>query len=118
MTTKFLAAAQGPFPSSSELTPEWKSFFTLVKKHLTKTLAGVAENVELSRGHFYFSGFLTRKSDGQIFYISCEDVRYYQGFNKLLVRTAKSYKDYTGGTNGYVIVDDNFEEKLLRFLGV
>jgi hypothetical protein len=36
--------------------------------------------------------------------LSCSDVRHF-GYNKLLIRTARDYKDYSGGSNEYVGVD-------------
>ena len=56
-----------------------------------------------SLGHFYISGFfeLENKENGnkQTFYFSIEDLRVNSTF---LIRTAKDFKDYTGGKNCYL----------------
>ena len=52
----------------------------------------------MNYGFYYFSGFLTAPS-GQIYYFSCSDTR--GGYNRLLIRTAKHYEDWTGGSNQY-----------------
>ena len=52
-------------------------------------------------GHYFISGFF--KVDEQPYYISLSDVRYERPERiNLLIRTAKDYKDYHGGTNHYV----------------
>lgn len=55
-------------------------------------------------GNYYLYGFFTSKT-GQIYYLSCSDVRHF-GYERLLYRTAKHYKDWTGGSNQYVGVKD------------
>lgn len=56
--------------------------------------------IKISKGHMYFSGFFTAPS-GQIYYISWHD-----GNDTYLVRTAKDYKDFRGGTNQWFSQDD------------
>lgn len=59
-----------------------------------------------NKGHYYVSAFVQR-SDGQIIYISLSDVRSGENaFNSVLVRTAASDKDFTGGRNSYTGVED------------
>lgn len=59
-----------------------------------------------NKGHYYISAFVQR-SDGQIIYISLNDVRSGENtFNSILVRTAASDKDYRGGHNSYSNVED------------
>jgi hypothetical protein len=65
-------------------------------------------DIKFSNGHYYFSGFATKNN--KVIYFSIPDVRYgwaSDGLN-LLIRTAKDYKDYTGGSNNYssLIVKD------------
>jgi len=103
------------FESSCGLTPQWKSTFTKVKRLFKKSFADVADNIELNRGHFYFYGFLTRKTDGQIFYFSISDVRHFP-CTQLLIRTAENYKDFSGGQNQFVTMDGNFSDNLKHFL--
>ena len=88
----------------SDLSSEFKSFFRKEKNRLKKILeARGCTKIELDYGFYYFSGFFTAPS-GQIYYLSCSDVRHF-GYNKLLIRTAKHYKDWTGGMNQYCGID-------------
>lgn len=89
------------FESSSLVTEEWRAFYRLFKREVTKEI-GSAGGIGLimSRGHFYASGFFTAPS-GQAWYFSISDVRWF-GERQMLVRTAESYTDYTGGGNQYV----------------
>jgi len=102
------------FESSSGKTEQWLTAFSNSKREIKKAIAHLVDNLEFSREHFYFSGFFTRRSDNQIFYFSVSDVR---GHNdQLLIRTATSYKDYTGGGNNYVTIDDDFPSRIQSFL--
>jgi len=85
----------------SDLSQDFKDFFKREKKRLTSILKelGCVE-IQMSMQFNYFYGFFTSKT-GQAYYFSCSDVRYF-GYNKLLYRTAKDYKDFTGGYNQYV----------------
>jgi hypothetical protein len=97
--------------SGSDLGSDFKSFFRKEKNRISKVLTQRGcTNLEMSYGFYYFSGFFTAPS-GQIYYFSCSDVRHF-GYDKLLIRTAKSYKDYTGGSNDCVGVDN---DSLLKF---
>jgi hypothetical protein len=97
--------------SGSDLGQDFKDFFRREKSRLTKIFKEMGcTNIEMSYGFYYFSGFLTSKN-GQIYYFSCSDVRHFD-YNQLLIRTAKSYSDYTGGSNQYVKTDKN---SLLNF---
>lgn len=88
----------------SDLSENFKKFFRQEKKRIIKILkAKGCSNIELDYGFYYFSGFFT-DNKGQIWYLSSGDVR--DGYEKLLYRTAKSYSDYTGGTNQYIKVSD------------
>jgi len=86
--------------SGSDLGQDFKDFFRKEKSRLTKILKEKGcTNIDMSYGFYYFSGFFTSPS-GQVYYFSCSDVRHF-GYEKLLIRTAKDYKDYTGGSNQY-----------------
>lgn len=61
-----------------------------------------AENIKLHKGYYYCSGFFT--VDGQCYYITTGDTRMNLG---VMYRTAKDYKDYTGGINEW-----DFDSKL------
>jgi hypothetical protein len=76
---------------------------SIVKKALRN--AGF-ENIKVSNGYYYFSGFATKNN--QSIYFSISDVRHFPstgGGADLLIRTAKDYKDYTGGSNNYSSLD-------------
>lgn len=74
-----------------------REFRSIFKAELKKV---GAENLELSKKtHYFISGFFTYKE--QAYYISLSDVRYFKD-DYILIRTAKDYKDYTGGMNDYL----------------
>ena len=84
----------------SDLGQDFKEFFRKEKNRLAKILKEKdCYNLDMSYGFYFFSGFFTTKT-GQIYYFSCSDVRHF-GYNQLLIRTAQSYTDYTGGGNQY-----------------
>lgn len=90
------------FESSSTLTPEFASFAKDYKAYLKKSLKDF-ELVKVSRNHFYLSGFVRNLETGKLAYFNTSDVRYSpEAWNKnVLVRTATSETDYTGGSNNY-----------------
>ncbi len=108
------------FESSCSLTPEFAQFFRTFKSEFTKELKSIdATNIVFSRGHFYLSGFFTLNNQAWYFYLS--DVRSMDyGLknhpescrSKLLYRTAKDYKDYTGGQNRYVVIEKGMAQKM------
>ena len=90
--------------TGSDLGQDFKDFFKREKRRLTTILKEKGcTNIKFDYGFYYFSGFFT-SATGQVYYLSCSDVRHF-GYNQLLIRTAKDYKDYTGGSNQYVNVD-------------
>ena len=93
------------FQSSSSVTPQFVTFFNTFKKELTKLLKskGCTEIV-IDRGHFYAAGFFTTPNKG-IYYFSISDVRWFKE-ERIMYRTAKHYKDFTGGLNQYVALDE------------
>ena len=59
-------------------------------------------DIKFLNGYYYFSGFATKNN--KAIYFSISDVRHFPptgGGADLLIRTAKDYKDYTGGSNNY-----------------
>lgn len=86
--------------SGSDLGQDFKEFFRKEKNRLNKILKEKGcHSLVMNYGFYYFSGFFTSET-GQIYYFSCSDVRHF-GYSHLLIRTATSYTDYTGGSNGY-----------------
>ena len=99
------------FESSSGLTPKFLAFAKLFKRLFTKELAKVeCSLLKFNRGHFYVSGFFRKGS--QLYYFSVSDVRDSWGIPTMLYRTATSTKDYTGGHNQYVNIEDDMVLKM------
>ena len=102
---------KGGFVSSSGLTPEFAIFFKTFKREFKRELETIdAGNIVINRGHFHISGFFTLPS-GTIYYFSMPDVRGFKfnsgHFGSLFYRTAKSYSDYTGECNNYVLFTED-----------
>ena len=104
------------FESSSGKTPEFKQFVSSFKKSFKKILSKLdAKDIKFSVGHFTITGFFTVNE--QAYYFSLSDVRnVYGGKPQLLVRTATDYKDYSGGSNMYVSLDEDTLNSLQRTL--
>ena len=100
------------FDSSSGKTEQYMTFCKVFRKQFKKLLA---DNFDLkgingwnSNPHFSQTGFFEVNPDSQgrcIFYFSIEDLRWSPTF---MIRRAKDFKDYTGGSNDYLNVE-NFE---------
>ena len=96
--------------SGSDLSSAFKTFFRKEEKRISDILTKKGcTNIEMNYGFYYFSGFFTSPT-GQVYYLSCSDVRHF-GYERLLIRTAKDYKDYTGGSNQYVGTSDEDIER-------
>ena len=116
---KALKATQQEFESSTGKTPEYLAWHRLFKKEFTEFLTNFlgCTKVEISKpNHFDMSGFFQRPS-GQIWYFRIGDIRWSK--DKMLLRTAESFSDFTGGTNQYVSlkneIDFTFQfRKLIR----
>tara|TARA_Y100000361_G_C11091748_1_gene306805 strand:- start:50 stop:358 length:309 start_codon:yes stop_codon:yes gene_type:complete len=74
------------------------------------------EDIKLSNGHYFFSGFA--KKNNKIIYYSISDVRFFKSNTgaDVLIRTAKDYKDYTGGVNNYCSMNINDIKELANKL--
>jgi hypothetical protein len=106
---KTLMLLKQGFESSSQKTPEFIGFCRVFKGEFTKVLKSLGcTDIVFSRGHFEVSGFF-RNEQGLAYYFSIGDVRWMMAmpgtsrFN-ILYRTAKDYKDYTGGRNRFIDV--------------
>lgn len=109
---KILAKLQANnFESSSSKTLEFSQFARDFKKEFIKELQTIGANFDsFGVGHFYVSGFF--KKGEQLFYFSISDVRH--GFGtKLLYRTAKHNKDWTGGSNRYAQIETGMASKMI-----
>jgi len=115
MNTLQITLHNQSFESSCSKTPQWKGAYRKSINYLKKVLNPYIKDQAFNNGHFYFSGFIKTIHD-QVFYISISDVRYFKEGN-ILIRTAKDFKDYTGGSNSYIsYLSDDFEYKLLSFI--
>lgn len=104
------------FESSSSRTPQYLEFHKIFKKEFTALLKSYTKRIEISKpNHFDVSGFF-ELNNGQIYYFGLEDLRWSK--DSLLIREAKDFKDYTGGSNGFINLDKNFAENLKRYLRI
>lgn len=99
---KALAATQKEFESASYKTPEYLAWHRLFKREFTKFLQSKGmTGIEISKpNHFDMHGFFKDGARDQIWYFSISDLRWFK--DNMLIRTAKHYKDFTGGMNQYV----------------
>ena len=103
------------FESSISRTPQYLEFHRTFKREFNKYLSslGVTE-IDISKpNHFDFSGFFKYKE--QIYYVSLSDLRYDTTF---LIRTAKDFKDYSGGSNSFLslVSEEEFKRQFERFI--
>ena len=110
----FLSEMGEYFESSCGATKEWNSFYRKSCNFMKKATLDIGTNLKMLKGHFYFSGFFT-SNKGQVYYFSISDVRYFKE-KRILIRTAESYTDYSGGANNYLKLDNNFYETLKKFV--
>lgn len=102
------------FESSSGRTPEYLAWHRTFKREFTKFLEarGCTEIAIGKPNHFDMSGFF-RNKNGQLWYFSISDLRGFK--DKMLIRTAKHNRDFTGGMNQYASLHtverftDNFD---------
>jgi len=101
---KSLRATKEHFESSCSRTPEYRAWHRLFKREFKKflTTTGATEIDIGSPNHFDISGFF-RMADGQAYWFRIEDLRWSK--DRMLVRQAKDFKDYTGGFNQYARLD-------------
>jgi len=97
--------------SGSDLGSDFKEFCRKEFRRLKDILREKGcSDIQLNYGFYYFSGFFRSNSE-QIYYISCSDIRHF-GYEKLLIRTAESYTDFSGGQNQYVGIK---KQEILNF---
>lgn len=99
-----------PFVASAFETPDFYILCQKLKRAMQKDIKENFPELEISawnKGHFYISGFITRKSDGAIFYFSINDVRCWNVATSLvLYRPARHLKDCIGGANGHCLAGE------------
>jgi hypothetical protein len=102
------------FESSCSRTPQYLEFHRVFKNEFTKLLKPYIKSIEISKpNHFDVSGFF-ELNNGGIYYFRIEDLRWSK--ESMLIRTAKHFKDYTGGCNGDIILNWEFEQRLFNYL--
>ena len=107
--------------SSCYKTEELNKTYSMFKKGFKLCLTcldNCNDNINISQikfslGHFFISGFI--KMNDKFIYFSIEDLR---GGSTFLIRSAKSFNDYTGGQNNYLDLTDfeKFKRDLTEFL--
>lgn len=114
---KAIASTQEEFVSSCFKTRQYLTWHELFKKEFKKFLIEKgASKIDIGKSnHFDMNGFFTSKR-GQIYYFSISDLRWSK--NTMLLRTAKNYKDYTGGSNCSVSLEsaEQFENDFNRIV--
>ena len=103
------------FESSCYKTPEFMAFARMFRSHIQKQAKeNGLEVTNFSSGHFYCSGFLRNINTGKFAYFSISDVRHFPDswINDVLLRAAEHEKDYTGGRNQSVNIQDIGREAL------
>lgn len=114
---RLIAATQAYFESSCGRTPQYLSWHRLFKREFTKYLNSLTiKTIQISKpNHFDASGFFQLET-GQIFYFRIEDLRWSK--TTMLLRTAKSFTDYTGGPNRFVCLTspEKFETEFKRII--
>jgi len=103
------------FSSGGVTGGDFKHFARLFKKYVNSHLPSGAKLQKASSGHYILSGFIER--EGAFVYFSISDVRHFPGswYENILVRTATSDHDYTGGGNNYTTLE-RFGETVGKFL--
>lgn len=91
------------FTSSSGTTPQWNAFVRDFKKFIKSNLPPSSDLIGWNKGHFYVSGFIQR--GGKYVYFSIMDVRGSDWYNRIMIRTAKNEKDFTGGNNCFTTLE-------------
>jgi hypothetical protein len=114
---KSLRLLRHGFESSCSTTQEFLNFVRTFRSEFTKELKSIgATDIQIGKGHFYVSGFFT--VDGQAWYFSLSDVRGMEYclnqscMGKLLYRTAKDYRDFTGGYNRYATIETGMAKNM------
>ena len=96
------------------ISKDFKSFARKWRNFLTRICDEHDwELVNFNTGHYYCSWFF--KNGHKFIYCSFSDVRHFSKswFESILYRTAKHFKDYTGGTNCYTSLE-NLEANIAK----
>ena len=104
------------FSSGSTTGEDFNVFSRKFKAHIGKSLPVGAILVNFRSGHYDLSGFVQRGE--KYVYFATSDVRHFPGnwHDDILVRTAQSDIDYTGGRNCSTTLE-TFAEDVEKLLG-
>lgn len=92
------------FESSCSRTQQYLNFHRTFKREFTQLMKPICSEIQISKpNHFDVSGFFKTNS-GKTYYISLGDLRWDKEY--LLYRTAKDFKDYSGGNNEFISMDN------------
>lgn len=92
------------FESSCCKTDQFMAFARQFRSELKKVLPCDCQLIGYNIGHFYISGFIYNRQTDKYAYFMTSDVRCFGNdwYYRLLVRTARSKRDFTGGSNHYI----------------
>ena len=104
------------FESSCSRTPQYLEFHRIFKREFTAVLKPFIKEVDIHKpNHFDITGFF-KLNDDRIFYFSVGDLRWNK--ESVMIRTAKDFKDYSGGSNNEINLDKDFIANLFKFLNL
>jgi len=102
------------FESSSGVTDEQIAFWKVFRADMRRILKGKIKRIELIKNHFEMFGFFETNS-GKIYFFDTGDLRWAAKQYGMLIRTAKDFTDWTGGSNNTIMFDEQFKENLLKY---
>jgi len=86
------------FESSCNRTEQYAEFERACKRELKKQCVKLGINIhEFLSNHFEWSAVLEK--GGKFVYVSMSDVRYWDWYNDILIRTMAHAEDWRGGSN-------------------
>lgn len=86
-----------------------KHFIPIARKEFKALAKRIGAEIEFSPNYFDYSAFFSK--NGKFVYVHVGDVRFEsRWYEHILYRTAKSNKDYTGGSNRYCSYEELEEE--------
>lgn len=104
------------FSSGPTTGADFQVFARLFRKCIRQSLSPGTRLVNVNTGHYDLSGFVQRGD--KFVYFSISDVRHFpeEWHRNILVRTAQSETDYTGGSNDYTTLE-RFSNAMDRLFG-
>lgn len=74
-------------------------FIPAARKEFKAIAKNIGADIKFNANYFECSAFFSK--DGKFIYVHLGDVRWNDWYDRILYRTAKDEKDYTGGANCY-----------------